>query len=316
MTRFAFPLLCILLSFAQPAVAVELNLPANSRKTLQSDSKLDSYAVPIGPFLNGAMQTQTIEGKVNRSAWRLASPGVTTFQVLAPLRDQLLADGFTKVLECNQTTCGGFDFRFGIEVLPAPDMYVNIRAYRFLTAVKGDIAAPSEVVSLLISTSDTAAYIQIIQAGQISAGSVNIETKAGVPTTQQSGAAIETSLDDGLLGRGSVVLDGLDFATGTSDLGAGPFPILKELAAFFAARDDIRLVLVGHTDSVGALEFNIALSKRRAASVRKRLLERYGLDASRIAAEGNGYLSPIRSNLGSEGRTANRRVEAVVLPLN
>lgn len=316
MTRFAFPLFGLLLALAQPVAAADLNLPANARKALQSDSKLDSYAAPIGPFLNGAMQTQTIEGKVSRSAWRLASSGVTTLQILAPLRDQLLEGGFTKVLECDETTCGGFDFRFGTEVLQAPEMYVNIREYRFLTAIKGSVAAPSEVISLLISTSGTAAYIQIIQAGQLEGGSVNVETKDNVPTsTQKPEAIIGTSLNDDLLDRGSVVLNGLNFATGTSDLGTGPFPILKELAAFFASRDDIRLVLVGHTDSVGALDFNIALSKRRAASVRKRLLEVYGLDANRIAAEGNGYLAPIKSNLNKVGRTANRRVEAVVLPL-
>ncbi|MFT5785114.1 MAG: outer membrane protein OmpA-like peptidoglycan-associated protein [Ascidiaceihabitans sp.] len=315
MIRFAFPLISALVLLAGSAFAVELNLPENSRKTLQRDNKLDSYSAPIGPFQNGTLQTQTIEGKVNRSAWRVSSSGVTTLQILAPLRDQLLANGYTKVLDCDQTTCGGFDFRFGTEVLPAPEMYVNIRAYRFLTAVKGETAAPSEVVSLLVSTSGVAGYVQVIQAGQIDGRVVQVETQAAVPTAQQPEITIKTSLDERLLGTGSVVLNGLNFATGTSDLGKGPFPVLKELAAFFTARDDIQLVLVGHTDSDGALDFNIALSKRRAASVRKRLLGTYGLDGDRIAAEGNGYLAPIRSNLESAGRTANRRVEAVVLPL-
>ncbi len=315
MIRFAFPLISALILLAGSAFAVELNLPENSRKTLQRDNKLDSYSAPIGPFQNGTLQTQTIEGKVNRSAWRVGSSGVTTLQILAPLRDQLLANGYTKVLDCDQTTCGGFDFRFGTEVLPAPEMYVNIRAYRFLTAVKGDTAAPSEVVSLLVSTSGVAGYVQVIQAGQIDGRVVRVKTQAAVPTAQQPEITIKTSLDESLLGTGSVVLSGLNFATGTSDLGKGPFPVLKELAAFFTTRDDIQLVLVGHTDSDGALDFNIALSKRRAASVRKRLLETYGLDGDRIAAEGNGYLAPIRSNLESAGRTANRRVEAVVLPL-
>ena len=315
MIRFAFPLISALVLLAGSAFAVELNLPENSRKTLQRDNKLDSYSAPIGPFQNGTLQTQTIEGKVNRSAWRVSSSGVTTLQILAPLRDQLLANGYTKVLDCDQTTCGGFDFRFGTEVLPAPEMYVNIRAYRFLTAVKGETAASSEVVSLLVSTSGVAGYVQVIQAGQIDGRVVKVETQAAVPTAQQPEITIKTSLDENLLGTGSVVLNGLNFATGTSDLGKGPFPVLKELAAFFTARDDIQLVLVGHTDSDGALGFNIALSKRRAASVRKRLLETYGLDGDRIAAEGNGYLAPIRSNLESAGRTANRRVEAVVLPL-
>ncbi|MFT5798500.1 MAG: outer membrane protein OmpA-like peptidoglycan-associated protein [Candidatus Azotimanducaceae bacterium] len=315
MIRFAFPLISALILLAGSVFAVELNLPENSRKTLQRDNKLDSYSAPIGPFQNGKLQTQTIEGKVNRSAWRVGSSGVTTLQILAPLRDQLLANGYTKVLDCDQTTCGGFDFRFGTEVLPAPEMYVNIRAFRFLTAVKGETAAPSEVVSLLVSTSGVAGYVQVIQAGQIDGRVVRVETQAAVPTAQQSEITIKTSLDESLLGTGSVVLSGLNFATGTSDLGKGPFPVLKELAAFFTTRDDIQLVLVGHTDSDGALDFNIALSKRRAASVRKRLLEAYGLDGDRITAEGNGYLAPIRSNLESAGRTANRRVEAVVLPL-
>lgn len=48
-----------------------------------------------------------------------------------PLRDQLIEAGYDVVLDCDQNTCGGFDFRFGTEVLPAPDMYVNIRAFRF-----------------------------------------------------------------------------------------------------------------------------------------------------------------------------------------
>jgi outer membrane protein OmpA-like peptidoglycan-associated protein len=317
MTRLAFSLLSVFLTVAQPTLAVELNLPANAKKTFQSDSKLDSYAVPIGPFLNGTMQTQTIEGRVSRSAWSFASSGVTTLQVLAPLRDQLLESGFAKVLECDQITCGGFDFRFGTEVLSAPDMYVNIRAYRFLTAIKGDTVKPSEVISLLVSTSGTAAYIQIIHAGKMGDNLMNVETIARVPTSAlQPKIGIERPLEEDLLSRGSAVLNGLDFTTGTSDLGVGPFSILKELAAFFASRNDIRLVLVGHTDSVGALDFNIALSKRRAASVRMRLLGVYGLDASRIEAEGNGYLAPIKSNLDSAGRSANRRVEVVVLPLN
>lgn len=260
------------------------------------------------------MQTQLIEGEVRRSAWRVASPGVTTLQILAPLREQLQAGGYTTVLDCDQATCGGFDFRFGIEVLPAPDMHVNIRSFRFVTAIKGDVTAPSEVVSFLISTTATVAFMQVIQVGQLGGREINVETQADVPTSQQTVDVIEASLASGLLGKGSVVLSGLDFSTGTSELGKGPFPVLEELATFFAARDDILLVLVGHTDSVGALDLNIALSKRRAASVRERLMDKYGLDADRISAEGNGYLAPIRSNLEAVGRTANRRVEAIVLP--
>jgi outer membrane protein OmpA-like peptidoglycan-associated protein len=315
MIRSSLIYLATFCALAGPALA--LDLPANAKRTLQNDSKLDSYIAPFGPFVDGSMQTQLIEGEVRRSAWRIASPGITTLQILAPLREQLQATGFNIVLDCDQVTCGGFDFRFGIEVLAAPDMQVNIRSYRFVTATKGKKDAPSEIITLLISATTTSAFFQVVQAGKLNANQSAIKTKADVVTFEQpSVLPKETALDKVLLEEGAVVLTGLEFATGTSDLGKGPFPILKELAEFFGQRDDIRLLLVGHTDSVGGLDFNIALSKKRAASVRKRLLEAYGLDGARVEAEGNGYLAPLRSNLKAAGRTANRRVEAVILPLN
>ena len=315
MNRLSFSILSAVILFAHPALGLGLNLPANAQKMQQTNSNLDSYIAPIGPFENGAMKTKLIEGKVERSSWRVGSAGVTTLQVLAPLRDQLIEVGYEVVLDCDQNTCGGFDFRFGTEVLPAPDMYVNIRAFRFLTAAKPNGASPSEVVSLLVSTSGTAAFVQIIQAGSKSGQKVAVTVSGTVPTSTSSGLPTGVDLKSNLLRTGSVVLNDLAFASGTSDLGQGPFPVLDELAAFYKNRDDIRIVLVGHTDSDGALDFNIELSKRRAASVRKRLLDEYGLDAARISAEGNGFLGPIRSNLDAEGRKANRRVEAVILPL-
>jgi OOP family OmpA-OmpF porin len=73
------------------------------------------------------------------------------------------------------------------------------------------------------------------------------------------------------------------------------------------------VALVGHTDAQGTLDNNIALSKKRATSVLNRLVEKHGVDANQLTAEGMGYLSPIASNLSAEGREANRRVEAVLL---
>jgi OOP family OmpA-OmpF porin len=76
----------------------------------------------------------------------------------------------------------------------------------------------------------------------------------------------------------------------------------------------LRVALVGHTDATGSLDANIALSRKRAASVKDRLVRAYGIAVSRLDAEGMGYLAPIASNLTQAGRDANRRVEAVLLP--
>jgi OOP family OmpA-OmpF porin len=307
-----------LMAVSFPAAALELILPLNSRLTIKRDSPLDSYAAPFGPFKDGAVKTRLIEGEVRRSAWKIASPGLTTLQVLSPLRDQLLDAGYQVALDCDQQTCGGFDFRFGIEVLPAPNMFVNVRAYRFVLGVKGPEMDPDQVVGLLVSASDAASHVQVIEAGKLDGVSGQIKTNGVVPTNSNSstgsvvlGAPFETVL----LSKGSVVLNGLDFATGTSDLGAGPFDVLKTLADFLKSHNDVRVALVGHTDSVGSLGGNIALSKKRAASVRARLIDSYGVAASRLDAEGMGYLSPLTSNLDKDGREANRRVEAIILPI-
>ena len=109
------------------------------------------------------------------------------------------------------------------------------------------------------------------------------------------------------------MLGGLDFNSGTADLGSGPFDALAVLAQALRAAPDLRIALVGHTDNVGSLEGNIALSRNRAASVRQRMIEVYEIEPARMDAEEMGYLSPLTTNLTEAGREVNHRVEAVVL---
>ena len=84
-------------------------------------------------------------------------------------------------------------------------------------------------------------------------------------------------------------------------------------AEFAQENPNATMVLVGHTDAVGALEQNISLSRRRAQSVRARLIDRHGVAADRLQAEGMGYLAPGASNLTAEGRELNRRGEGGLL---
>jgi OOP family OmpA-OmpF porin len=68
----------------------------------------------------------------------------------------------------------------------------------------------------------------------------------------------------------------------------------------------------GHTDNVGNAEYNDGLSKDRANSVRQYLIDKFGIDASRLTAVGYGLNRPIADNNTEEGRQKNRRVEAVI----
>ena len=71
------------------------------------------------------------------------------------------------------------------------------------------------------------------------------------------------------------------------------------------------LVVVGHTDNVGSLDYNMTLSKQRAIAVERALVGDYGIAQTRLEAWGVGYLSPVASNQSEDGRALNRRVELV-----
>lgn len=71
--------------------------------------------------------------------------------------------------------------------------------------------------------------------------------------------------------------------------------------------------VVGHTDNTGDAAYNQALSTRRANAVASVLLDS-GVPGGRINAFGRGEDQPVASNLTTEGRAQNRRVEIIILP--
>ena len=307
-------LLAAFLTFGQGAVAADLSLPPAAQMTVERATDLDSFEAPVAGFLDGTVPSQTLEGAVTRRAWRIGTGGLTPLQVMAPLRDQIDALGYDIVFECNSIACGGFDFRFGIEVLPGPNMYVNIGSYRYLTAFKGPRSAPTEALTVLASVTAASAYVQIIHTTTDVAAQPPITAEVPSPAPTPPDRPTEPSdPETGLLQRGFVVLRDLDFDTGTTALGPGPFTSLDRLAELLQARPELRIALVGHTATVGGLAPNVTLSRERAQAVRTRLIDQYRIDPDRLEAEGMGYLAPVASNQTPEGRDQNRRVEAILL---
>lgn len=100
----------------------------------------------------------------------------------------------------------------------------------------------------------------------------------------------------------------IQFATGQDTILEASFALMHELVSVLQARSEIQRVRVeGHTDSRGADAMNMQLSKRRASSVRRWLVEN-GVAPERLEAWGCGESSPIASNDSADGRAENRRV--------
>lgn len=90
------------------------------------------------------------------------------------------------------------------------------------------------------------------------------------------------------------------------------YETIRQVADFLAEHEDTVAELGGHTDNVGAEEYNQDLSERRAAAVRQVLIERFNVSPARITSRGYGESQPIANNGTPQGRAQNRRVESVV----
>lgn len=301
-----------------PAVfGMQLGFPGNATKAVEKVTPHGSYAMPVSGWQGNAINTVAANGEVTKQAWKINATGLTTLQILEPLRKQLVEDGFVILFECETAACGGFDFRFNTDVIPEPAMHVDLGDFRFLSARKGGEDGP-EFVSLLVSRSNNAGFVQLVRVGKpmartevtTSTKNPDLVTLENSPATGENHA--ETSLENALEDKGFFVLEDLAFKTGSSDLGDGKFSSLASLAEYLTSHPDRKVALVGHTDAEGSLAGNIALSKKRARSVMQRLISEFGVDKKQLSAEGNGFLSPRASNLTEEGRSQNRRVEVIV----
>lgn len=105
-----------------------------------------------------------------------------------------------------------------------------------------------------------------------------------------------------------IILRGVNFAFDSDRISEEAKPILDQAASTLKEAGDVNVSIEGHTDSVGSEEYNLGLSRRRAASV-SNYLEQSGIDSSRLQTSGFGESQPVASNETAEGRAQNRRVE-------
>ena len=89
-------------------------------------------------------------------------------------------------------------------------------------------------------------------------------------------------------------------------------PVLDRAVAVLNEFNTIRIEISGHTDSTGSVAYNKDLSGRRAASVKRYLVE-HGVAEARIETRGAGPDEPVDTNKTAAGRAKNRRIEFTIL---
>jgi len=114
-----------------------------------------------------------------------------------------------------------------------------------------------------------------------------------------------------LLTEGKIVSYGIYFDVNSDKVKPESYGALNEIAKVLKENPDVKIQIVGHTDTDGADAANLDLSKRRAASVKTELNKNFGIEASRVETDGKGEGQPIAANDTPSNKALNRRVEFI-----
>ncbi len=236
--------------------------------------------------------TETIEGRVTRLYY--ANPDERSeFEIFTNYRDALDEAGFSEIWSCagdGECTTGSSRNAFtqanGTRAYNGPNSRYAV----------GRLTYGERLAYIAVTTGRHGTSIDIIETSEMDRGMVVVTAEALLN-------ALDTD--------GRVRVDGLLFAHDSDTLlpeSEGALEILRDL---LGSRPELEIYVVGHSDSTGSLAYNLDLSRRRAASVVRALVEDYAIPQRRLDAHGVGPLAPETSNDGDTGRSRNRRVEIV-----
>jgi OmpA-OmpF porin, OOP family len=116
-----------------------------------------------------------------------------------------------------------------------------------------------------------------------------------------------------LITEGKWSTTGILFDVNSDKIKESSYGTLKEIATVLSENADVKVKIIGHTDSDGDDAKNLDLSKKRAAAVKNALSKEFNIDETRLDTDGLGESKPVGDNKTPEGKAQNRRVEFVKL---
>jgi len=128
----------------------------------------------------------------------------------------------------------------------------------------------------------------------------NIKIAKGLPDTRHK-----------LLNEGRFSTTGILFNVNSYTVLPESNGVISEIASILTKNPELKIKIIGHTDSDGSETANLELSKQRAAAVKQVLTDQFRVDASRMESDGAGERQPVGDNGTKEGKANNRRVEFV-----
>jgi OmpA-OmpF porin, OOP family len=263
------------------------------------EAAYDEFNLPLGKSDgSGLEKSQHLEGKVTRIAYD-APTGRTVLEIYRNYESALSKAGFKTLFSCvNNEGCGsGQPILYGAK---GSDDWEWSAGHRALSAKStsptGDVYVSLHIGQWSNLSRGPSLVLYVVELKPMEGGLVTAD-------------AAVLAKDISETGHSSVY--GIYFDTGKAEIKPESGDTLKEIGKLLQQNADLKLLVVGHTDSIGLLASNMDLSKRRAQAVVQALTASYGISSARLSAQGAGPLAPIASNKNEDGRAKNRRVELV-----
>jgi OOP family OmpA-OmpF porin len=276
-----------------------------------------------------AEKTEELEGNLVRLVY-LAPENRSPLEVLRNYEEEITGAGGTVEFECKRDKCGGDPIRAasgGGGDMSLMQYFFDESSIKDADFSNGKCALTQSIdnqhfMAAKLSGSDDAAWVTVQTyqfVNSIYCDALNGRTIAVVhvlekkPREQKMVKVDAAAMARSIEKDGSISLYGIYFDTNKAELKPESAPTLQEIAALLQDAKDLTVLVVGHTDNQGSVDYNLDLSQKRAKSVRDALVNTHGISAERLLSTGAGLSAPVASNRTDEGRALNRRVALVEL---
>lgn len=303
--------------FVGAKFAIQFEVPGKKERPVPPPPAYAIYSVVDSetnhPLEKALIETRATEsGKIAMREKQITPKGLRQKHALGNFTVDVKAENYYPATQTFNIEEVGTTEYVTIAMRPRPVLRVRVTNKETGHAIPATVqilrAGITDPAYNLATDSATGATKQMLEEGP--KYSLHI-AQMGYDTVDMAIANIGDSLNIQLVPvkKGEVfIVRNLFFATNKTRILSRSEEALNDLYMYLARNPQVRIKIIGHTDSVGKDEANQKLSDGRANEVMRDLNER-GISADRLQAEGRGETQPIDTNDTEEGRQNNRRVE-------
>jgi OOP family OmpA-OmpF porin len=259
----------------------------------------DAFSIP----LSGRSTTIVYAGPKNRSI----------LEVLTNYITKLSGAGFKVVGKCRGEECGLIGSNVWIQQLYFRGLHTTRISGR---PIEGDNNSSTCYALLQKKSPSGDIWVSLYGSEYTRSGALTPNIAVSVLETKPMETGNMTfvdavSMQEAIDKMGRVALYGIYFDFNKAEIKPESAKQIKEIAQLLQNKPQLKVLVVGHTDGRGDLNYNLELSEMRAGAVAEALRTRHAIAQNRLTPVGVGMAAPTDTNKTEEGRAKNRRVEIV-----